>query len=94
MNLLQAGSMDLSWLPLMGEIALIILGVIVLGVIFIKKGLPRIIDYKKEIALAKVSAEKNTCGELQTKHENQLNSIETMLIKDTEKWDASIKSRI
>jgi len=84
---LQAAPTDLSWLPLMGEVALIILGFITLGVLFIKRVLPRIVEYRKEIAMAKINAKENTCGELQTRHENQLKSIETLLIKDTEKWD-------
>jgi hypothetical protein len=45
---------DFSCLPQMGEITLFILGAIVVAVIFIKRGLPKYNEYKKE--LAKISA--------------------------------------
>jgi hypothetical protein len=40
----------------MGEVALAIVGVIAIAVIFIRKGFPRYLEYKKEIALAKINA--------------------------------------
>jgi len=42
----------------MGEVALAIVGVIVITFIFIKKGLPKILEYKKETELAKMNLEK------------------------------------
>ena len=96
---LQAQPVDLSWLPLMGEIALGIVGVIAIAVIFIKRGLPKCLEYKKEVEMAKIGIKKevNFCGDLQVKHENQLRSIEKILVEDIEKqnkWQNFINERI
>jgi len=89
--LLQAQPVDLSWLPQMGEIALAIVGIIAIAVIFIKRGLPKILEYKKEVELTKMSIEKENhfSGDLQIKHDNQLKIIEKLIVDDTErqnKW--------
>jgi hypothetical protein len=71
----------------MGEAALAIVGIIAITVIFIKKGLPKILEYKKETELARLSIdkEKNTCGALQIRHEEQLKTIQNLIVEDTEK---------
>jgi len=83
LHLLQAQPADLSWLPQMGEVALAIVGVIAIAFIFIKKGLPKILDYKKEIELAKmgIEKEKRFCGDLQIRHEEQLKTIEKLIVE-------------
>jgi len=79
MYLLQTPAPDLTWLPLMGEAALGIVGLITITVIFIKQGLPKIIEYKKELELAKINIQKNACGGLQESHELKLQTIEKLL---------------
>ena len=83
LHLLQAQTTDLSWLPQMGEVALAIIGIIAIAFIFIKKGLPKILEYKKETELARmnIEKEKNTCGALQIRHEEQLKTIEKLIVE-------------
>jgi len=89
MNLhtLQTQPADLSWLPQMGEVALVIVGVIAIAFIFVKKGLPKILEYKKEIGLAKLNIQKakNLCSDLQERHEIQLETIEKLIVDEQKK---------
>jgi len=96
---LQAQQVDLSWLPQMGEIALAIVGIIIIAYIFVKKGLPKILEYKKETELArmKIEKEQHFCGNLQTMHEEQLKTIEKIITEDIEKqnkWQDFIEKKV
>jgi len=95
---LQAMPSDFSWLPQMGEVALAIVGIIAIALIFIKRGLPKIIEYKKEIDMAKIHSQNNACVSLQEKHGIRLENIEKLLYENIEnnnhkfnKLDTSIK---
>jgi len=86
LNLLQAQAADLSWLPQMGEVALAIVGVIAIALIFIRRGLPKILEYSKEVILARMNIEKgNHCGDIQIRHEEQLKTIQKLIVDDVEK---------
>jgi hypothetical protein len=73
----------------MGEIALAIVGVIAIVIIFIKRGLPKYWEYKKDLAKIAAEKEKITCGNiLQERHEKELKKITELLIDDAEKREA------
>jgi hypothetical protein len=97
LHLLQTQSTDFSWLPQMGEVALTIIGIIAIAIIFIKKGLPKFLEYRKEIALAKLNIQKGTtCGDLE-KHESKLNAVEKLILdnmKEQKKWQNGIQAKI
>jgi hypothetical protein len=81
---------DFSWLPQMGEVGLGVIGVIAIAVIFIKNGLPKYLEYKKEIAVAKIAVEKETttCGkQLQEKRETELIEIKNLLLEVDKKFN-------
>jgi hypothetical protein len=75
--LLQAQTpTDFSWLSQMGEVALAILGIIAISVIFIKRGLPKYWEYKKELAKINAMREENSLS--------QLKKIEDLLLQDVQ----------
>jgi hypothetical protein len=87
--LLQAQTpTDFSWLSQMGEVALAILGIITIAVIFIKRGLPKYWEYKKDLARIAAEKEKTTCGNLQERRETELKKITELLIEDAEKRES------
>lgn len=80
MPLLQASMPDLSWLAAMGELALLIL---VFGYIahqFIKFGLPKVLEHRKELELAKINASKGVLSEnIPARLEKIEESIDTLV---------------